>query len=542
MPRAGRAAPHPSPPRTITLHTIRPRTIALLMLALVLAACTVGPSTRPPLATSAGPGSVAVPQTSASTMPTGPGGPGRTADPIAWTDCPQDVPTTDTTSGRRFALQCGEVSVPKSYTSSDSGDLSLSVARARLSSTPATAPPLVVMVGDAGQNGVHQIASVAGSLPTEILSHFSVVVVDIRGTGDSVPIDCVSDQSSGYLLSLGADPTTPVAAERLAGLSRQLTFDCGDMVGPDLSDYSTVPASDDLDTVRAALGVQTIAFLGQGFGATLGAVYADRYPGRISAAVLDGPADPASASDKQAAAAATAYQATLTSFGQACQTFRGGCPLGADPTAAVTALVAKLGDAGVPSTDGQVISGGSVVLALTDQLGDPTSWPKLAAALASAQQGDTDAVAGLLQDALGTTDVEQQQAGRIVYQCNDSAQRLSGAALSAAVGSVRAAAPLFGPYLLGRVGVCASWPAPESALGPVTAAGAPPILVLGAVDDPVSPYAQVRSLSVELASATLLTWQSGTHGAFPTSSCVTTAVDAYLLNRTVPAAGTLCPP
>jgi pimeloyl-ACP methyl ester carboxylesterase len=282
--------------------------------------------------------------------------------------------------------------------------------------------------------------------------------------------------------------------------------------------------------------------MGRGGGATLAAVYADRYPGRVAAAVLDGPADPSLTPDKQAAAAATAYQKALVSFASACQTFTGGCRLGTDPVGAVSALVASLGNTGILSSDGQRISGGSVLLALTDELGDPSSWPALAAALAAARDGDTDAIAATLADALGPDDVGEQQAGRLVYACNDSAQRLGGAALQAAAKAARANSPLFGPYLIGRVGVCGAWPAPEEALTPVTAAGAPPILVLGAVDDPVAPYSAVRSLTAALDSATLLSWQSGTHGSYPTSSCVTAAVDAYLLKGTMPASGTLCPP
>ena len=143
---------------------------------------------------------------------------------------------------------------------------------------------------------------------------------------------------------------------------------------------------------------------------------------------------------------------------------------------------------------------------------------------------------------LGTDNPEEQQAGRLVYQCNDTAQRLGGTALTTAATAARSAAPIFGPFMTGLVGVCASWPAPENALGAVTAAGAAPILIVASVDDPVSPFGEVRSLTAQMDSATLLTWQSGTHGGYPASKCVTAAADAYLLRGTVPAAGTLCPP
>lgn len=515
----------------------------VLLIATLVAACTIGPSTRPPLAISESGGTAAIaPQTTSSSMPTGPGGAGRPSDPVQWSSCPDGIDTNGPAGGATFTLQCAEVEVPKSYSTASSGSLSVALAKATTERTPKDAPPLLVVLGSPGQNGTHRIASVAGVLPTAITDRFAVIVMDLRGTGDSVPIDCVSGQSSGDLLSLGADPTTPVAADLVAGLARTVTFDCGDMVGPDLTDYSSVSAADDIDTVRAALGTRTINFLGRGFGATLGAVYADRYPGRIGASVLDGPADPSSTPKDQANAAAAGYQSALTSFGQACQTFSGGCPLGTDVTGALTSTVKQLGDIGIPSSDGQEITGGSILLALTGELGRPAGWPALAAALESAGRGDTDAIATLLRAELGTGSVEQQQSGRLVYQCNDSAQRLGGTSLAAAVNAARSKAPLFGPFLLGLVGVCSSWPAPDVGLTGVRATGAPPILVLGAVDDPVSPISEVRSLVAQMDSAVLLSWQSGTHGAFPTSSCVTAAVGAYLVAGTVPAAGTLCPP
>ncbi len=513
-----------------------------LGLATLLVGCTIGPSNRPELATSGPSALLSAPQSTVSTMPTGPGGSGRTADPITWSACPEEIPAVDPLTKRSFVLQCGQVEVPKTYDNTGSGTLSISVVKATTTDTAADAPPLVVDFGYPGQNGTDRVASVAGALPAEILQHFSVLVMDVRGTGDSVPIDCVSSRSSADLLSLGADPTTPAASTQIADVARTLTFDCGDMVGPDLSDYSTVLAADDLDSIRSALGRQTIDIVGRGAGATLAAVYANRYPGRVGAAVLDGPADPSLTPEKQAAAAAAANEKALVSFGAACLTFPGGCPLGADPVGAVRELVKSLGDAGIDSSDGLRINGGSVLLAFVDQAGTPTSWPELATALRSARQGDTDGIAGVLENALGSDNVEQQQAGQVVYACNDYAQRLGGAALSSAAQAARAGAPLFGPYLVGRVGICGSWPAPESALTALTATGAPPILVVGAVDDPVAPYSGVRSLTAQLDSATLLTWQSGTNGSYPTSSCVTAAVDAYLLKGTMPANGTLCPP
>ena len=72
------------------------------------------------------------------------------------------------------------------------------------------------------------------------------------------------------------------------------------------------------------------------------------------------------------------------------------------------------------------------------------------------------------------------------------------------------------------------------------AAGAPPVLVIGTVNDPATPYASAKVLARTLASGRLLTWRGEGHTAYPKTRCVTAAVDAYLVNLKVPAANATC--
>jgi hypothetical protein len=46
----------------------------------------------------------------------------------------------------------------------------------------------------------------------------------------------------------------------------------------------------------------------------------------------------------------------------------------------------------------------------------------------------------------------------------------------------------------------------------------------------------------DLHSTALLTWQGQGHTSYPKTGCVTAAVDAYLVNLTVPPTGLTCPP
>jgi len=48
-------------------------------------------------------------------------------------------------------------------------------------------------------------------------------------------------------------------------------------------------------------------------------------------------------------------------------------------------------------------------------------------------------------------------------------------------------------------------------------------------------------MAQDLASGVLLTWQGQGHTAYPKTDCVTQAVDAYLIDLTVPQDGLTCP-
>lgn len=512
---------------------------AALTAMTLLAGCTLGPSERPALATfgtvPADPSTIASPS-----RPLGPGGSGQLADPIQWARC-GDVDSVDRASGLSFTVDCGSVVVDRSSPNSF-GDPAIEVARARAPGVSADAPAVVVLRGEPGENGRSQVASVAAGLSPAVRDQFAVITIDLVGTGRSGPVDCLSGYDTRTLMTLGTDPTEPAAAAALADLARSLTFECGDVAGPELSRLNSTAAADDLDALRAALGQQTLRLIGQGYGGTLAAVYADRYPARVEAAVIDAPADPLDALDARAAATAVAAEQALAVFAAGCADFQGGCPLGADPRAAIDKAVAALDDGPGPGPGSGVTNGGSVLLALLLRLGDPAGWPALATALAAAADGNGQPVQDLLDESLGLDGETNWPNAAIIYGCNDSSLRISPQQMSAAVDTIRPQAPLLGPFTVGLVGLCSSWPAPEAALGAVKATGAVPILVLGAVDDPTAPYAAVRSLAGQLDSARLLSWQSGQHGSYPASPCVTSAVDAYLLSGDLPAVGSLCPP
>jgi TAP-like protein len=89
--------------------------------------------------------------------------------------------------------------------------------------------------------------------------------------------------------------------------------------------------------------------------------------------------------------------------------------------------------------------------------------------------------------------------------------------------------------------VCPQWPVPAQVRAhPVTAAGAPPILVVGTTRDPATPYEWAQAAAAHLVSGRLLTRIGSGHVAYTRSACVTTAVDRYLIHGDLPAVGATC--
>jgi pimeloyl-ACP methyl ester carboxylesterase len=102
-----------------------------------------------------------------------------------------------------------------------------------------------------------------------LLQRRELVMVDMRGTGRSRPLDC-PDLQSGRAPHWIALPT------------------CAERLGPRFSSYRTSAAADDINDVRRALGLGRITFYGDSYGTFLAQSYAFRHPETLNALVLDG--------------------------------------------------------------------------------------------------------------------------------------------------------------------------------------------------------------------------------------------------------------
>jgi pimeloyl-ACP methyl ester carboxylesterase len=184
-----------------------------------------------------------------------------------------------------------------------------------------------------------------------------------------------------------------------------------------------------------------------------------------------------------------------------------------------------------------------VELAIVSALYDRGDWAELESALADAANGSASGLFTLAdryneRDAKG--DYTNLIDANIAINCADTAEKVPDATVRKTLASWRTKFPLFGSSQALGLLTCQQWTAPRQPLPPVRAAGAPPLLVIGTVHDPATPYASAQVLTKTLATAHLLTWQGEGHTAYPKTPCITSAVNAYLINLKIPAKNASC--
>jgi len=183
--------------------------------------------------------------------------------------------------------------------------------------------------------------------------------------------------------------------------------------------------------------------------------------------------------------------------------------------------------------------GSQILDAVVSALYDDARWPDLADGLAEARDGDSGTLRALA-DAARDPDSDSADA-QLVINCNDSAPGPGEAEIRAAGARFAQRFPLFGVWGSWQLFGCSFWPSPRHPLPPPVAATAHPLVVVGTLHDPATPYTGAVAMAAGLGNAQLLTWEGVGHTAVGRSDCVTRLVADYLVSLAVPMPGTRCP-
>lgn len=527
----------------------RPRW-ALAALLLATTACSGGeppapaaaaPSLSSPPAAASTPGSVAPPSAARGTA-----APPAPADPVpaglerfygqrlAWTPCE--------------GFECARATVPRDYDEPGGATIRLSLVRAKATG-PQRIGSLLLNPGGPGGSGVEYARSAEQVLTPGVRARFDVVGFDPRGVGRSTPVDCLTDPETDRFISTDGSPETAAEEQQLVAESRRLAQGCAKRSGPLLPHVGTRDAARDLDVLRAVLGDARLNYLGKSYGTFLGATYAELFPQQVGALVLDGALDPRRTSEEVSLAQAKGFEVALAAFVDDCLG-REDCPLEGDRAAAV-ARVRRLIEAAdrkpLRSNQDRPVTEALVTLGIATALYEEVSgWPALRAALREALGGDGSTLL-LLSDIYSDRTPDgryssNQNEVNYAVNCLDRADEADLRVLRARSVRFEKEAPVFGRFLAWGGVPCGLWTVePDNAPHAIRAPGARPILVVGTLRDPATPYEWAQGLAEQLESGVLLSWDGDGHTAYKRGSdCVDATVDAYLISGVVPADGKRC--
>ena len=476
---------------------------------------------------------------------------------IAWSKC----------FGGPF--QCGTLQVPLDYKKPNGTAISLAIVK-----LPATDPAdrigsLLLNPGGPGGSGVDYVVGAGPVLYTpEVRARFDLVGFDPRGIARSTALRCFGTTNQAVAtLSPFPFPTTRDQLSQSIDADASLVSAC-DRRGGRIADHmATADVARDMDSLRAALGDTQLTYAGVSYGSYLGVTYANMFPDKVRAVVVDGVMDPIAWSTGRNGEAATlpfstrlhsdaGAQATLNEFFRLCDAGGDRCAFSGGAADRYAALAQRLLQRPTTITFPDGTSG---TLGYSDLIGltlgamfDSSTWPDFAAMLADIDQAASAQRIGARAERFRGPSVYLPKRGFPQYvnfaegfpaiACADSNNPASYEDWWNAGIAADAASGYFGRIWTWASGVCAAWDHTDAAryMGPFDRRTSNPVLVVGNQFDPATPYQGAVTVANLLPKSALLTVHGWGHTSLFLSACADQTITRYLVDLMTPKPGTVC--
>jgi pimeloyl-ACP methyl ester carboxylesterase len=472
-------------------------------------------------------------------------------------------------------VQCGTLRVPADWANPSGPTVLLTIAR-----RPATDPAhrigaLFVNPGGPGASAVAFTSDAPTFFTEQLREHFDIIGLDPRGVGRSTPVLCSQD-----LIDARPNPLIESAPAYLATIAynRRLAADCAARTGPVFNHVDTLSVVRDVEAVRAALGEQKISFYGASYGSLLGEQYAELYPQRLRALVLDGVMDHAAGTGAFLVEETAAAQDSFREFVSWCARDTQCALHGQDIPVLWAKLIARAraGTLENPYDRPTKLDEADLIQAAFTAFYDP-QWYSFAYYVRDAAgiAADRRAVPSLPVPSLPVPSLpvpslpvpslpvpslpvpslpvpSSPATGAAEHSfpaviCSDWHLPITGyddLHRRLSVLAARAPQMVASPLALAATVDCLGWPAaPPNPQGRLTPpAGLAPVLLIGSRHDPATAYAWAQRVAQRFGPVgSLLTYEGWGHVVYKDSPCVAAAVDAYLIGLTRPRAGASCP-
>ncbi|NUP41564.1 MAG: alpha/beta fold hydrolase [Streptomyces sp.] len=477
------------------------------------------------------------------------------AQKLDWKDCPApsaaegggNAPSPLPNGGQ---WQCATMKAPLDWAKPKGDTIGIALIRAKTSGDSSKRiGSLVFNFGGPGGSGVTTLPAF-GQDYAKLRTRYDLVSFDPRGVGSSAPVKCENDQQLDAYFQQDATPDD--AGERTAYLDNTKKFNaaCEQNSKKVLPHVRTTDAARDMDLMRQVLGDDKLYYFGISYGTELGGVYAHLFPKKVGRAVLDAVVDPTQNAEQSSLGQAKGFQLALDNFAADCTSKAGACPIGNTPQDVkdrIATLLKDLDAKPIPGILPRQLTQTAATNGIAQALYSKDYWQYLTEGLQQAYSGDGKVLMALSDSLNGRSENGEYSnitAANIAINCADEKPRYSTAYVEQKLPEFRAASPLFGDFLAWSMLSCTDWPVAGAADHPdVSAPGAAPILVVGNTGDPATPYEGAKKMVDALGKGVgvELTYKGQGHGSYDSKNqCVQAAVNGYLLDGKVPAAGTVC--
>ena len=468
-----------------------------------------------------------------------------------------------------FPFECARVPVPLDYSNPQAGTISLALLRLPASDPTHRIGSLFVNPGGPGGSGVDFVRFAGPYLyGGAIQSRFDIVGFDPRGIDRSTPLRCFdSPDQWGPAFTHYAFPRIRRQERRWRQADLYLAGACDARGNPIMNHMATADVARDLDRLRAAVGDDALSYMGVSYGSFLGVTYANMFPDRVRAVIVDGVLDPiAWATGVEGEGGSVPFstrvrsdmggQATLDEFFRMCDARRSNCAFAPHSADRFAQLADTLRHGAVTVVDPHGnefhFMYQDLIATTLGALYDSSVWRRLARFLADVDAQVPPRQLGRSLSALHRAEGFTAGWGKDRYRnfveslpgvaCSDSDNPSSYRAWSdqGAISDERFG--YFGRYWTWVSSICAQWPGfdRDRYAGPFDATTANPLLVIGNQFDPATRYQGAQIVHHLMPNSALLTVRAWGHTSLFLSHCVDRISIDYLVSGATPEPGKIC--
>jgi pimeloyl-ACP methyl ester carboxylesterase len=456
-------------------------------------------------------------------------------------------------------FQCATREVPLDYDRPRGATTTIALARRPAGDPAHRIGTIFVNPGGPGGPGRGLVNAAEDIVAPDVLARFDIVGFDPRGIGASDPVQCfpTDEQAEALFARMKVVPLTRAEIGSTIRANLEYTEGCVRNAGPLLGHMSTLNVAKDLDQLRQAVGDAHLNYIGFSYGTLIGATYANLFPGRVRAVIIDGNVDPDQRTNHRVAnkfGRAGGFEIVLGAFLSECDKAGANCAFAGGARAKFDALRDRLrrGPAEVPELGGTVTID-DLTDFITGTMYDIAAWPDAAVTLRLAY--DAILGGGTARSTLAARAFPKAKPGPgwsaddygyngtdsfLAVNCADAPLPRDPAAYPAIAAAYEKANPTFGRAEAFSEVACATWPrTTERYHGPWNRRTAKTVLVVNPTYDPATRYDFAKRMTSELGNARLLTLDGYGHTT-RYSACITGWYSKYLISGALPPVGTHC--